>query len=288
MSPDPFRQALRDLGWVEGQNLTIELRDAEGRSERLPALAEDLVRAGVELIYAPVGSTAIAAQQATSAIPIVFATAADPVGQGLVVSLARPGGNLTGLSSSNSELMAKRVQLLKEVVPGATRLAVLHNDQLAGQPMYESIRRSAEAGARAAGLQIRFVDESGPAPAQLADAFSNVVAGQPDVLLVVPTPVFTPFQRQLGELAAMNRLPAISDDLSFVRAGLLLSYGANYDDLQTRAASFADRILKGANPADLPVEQPTKFDFGINLQTARAIGLTIPQGVLAQATEVIQ
>jgi putative ABC transport system substrate-binding protein len=288
LANDPFRQALPDLGWIEGENLVIEVRSADLQFERLPALADELVRAGVELIYAPLSSAASAVQQATRTIPIVFAGTADPVAEGLVASLAHPGGNLTGLSLAISELMAKRVQLLKEMAPGITRLAVLRDIQSAGTPVLESMLRAVEEGARAYDLEIRYVDQVGPEPAQLEQAFSLVLPERPDALFVVPAPTLTPLAPRIAELAIANRLPAIAADLDFPRSGLLLSYGANYGDLTRRAATYVDKILKGAKPADLPVEKPIVFDFGINLKTAQALGLTIPQVVLAQATEVIQ
>jgi len=277
---------MRDLGWVEGQNLTVEFRFAEGRYDRFPALADELVRIGVELIYAHTGSIASAAQQATSTIPIVFANSADPVGSGLVASLGHPGGNLTGVTSANLELMAKRVQLLKEVAPGTKHLAVLRVAQPAGLPT--SLVRAVEDGARAYDLQVSYVDQLEPEPAQLEQAFSLVLPRRPDALLVIPAPTFVPLLPRIAELAIAHRLPSMGDDLMYARAGLLLSYGVSYADLERRAATYADKILKGANPADLPVEKPTKFDFGVNLKTAQALGLTVPQAVVAQATEVIR
>ena len=285
---DTFRQSMRDLGWIEGQNLAIEYRYAEWRFDRYTALADELVRANVELIYAMVSSAASVVQRATSTIPIVFAHAADPVAEGLVASLAHPGGNLAGPSLANTELTAKRVQLLKEVAPDIRRIAVIRNAQSLGTPMLEGMLRAVEDGARAYDVQIRYVDQLGPDPAQLEQAFSLVLPERPDAMLVVPSPVANILLPQIAELALKHRLPAITDDLNFARAGFLLSYGANYLDLVRRATTYVDRILKGAKPADLPVEKATKFDCGVNLKTAQTLGLTIPQGVLAQATEVIQ
>jgi len=279
---------MRDLGWIEGQNLTIEFRYAEGKPNRYPALADELVDLGVELIFAEVGSMARVAQQVTSTIPIVFALTGDPVAEGLVANLAHPGGNLTGLSTGNADLLPKRVQLLMEVVPDTTRLAVLRDAQLLGTPALNVVLRAAEDGARKYNLQIHYVDLPGPEPAQLEKAYSLVLPERPDAMLVVPAPTITQLQPQLAELTIANRLPAIGDDLSFARSGLLLSYGANYADLQRRAATYVDKILKGAKPADLPVEKPTTFDVGVNLKTAQTLGLTIPQSVLQQATEIIQ
>ena len=283
---EPFLQGMRDLGWVEGQNLTVELRFAEGKYDRFPALTNELVHAGVELIFARTGIIASAAQQVTSTIPIVFANAADPVASGLVASLSHPGGNLTGVTIANLEVMAKRVQLLKEVAPGITNLAVLRNAQPAGLPT--TLVRAVEDGARAFDMAISYVDQLAPGPAQLEQAFSLVLPKQPDALLVIPAPTFEPLLPRIAEIALENRLPSIGDDLMYARPGLLLSYGVSYSDVERRAATYADKILKGARPADLPVEKATKFDFGMNLKTAQALGLTIPQSVLALGPELSQ
>lgn len=285
-SDNPFLQGMRDLGWVEGQNLTVERRSAEGRYDRFPALADDLVRAGVELIYARTGIIASAAQQVTGTVPIVFANSADPVASGLVASLGHPGGNLTGLTIANLEVTAKRVQLLKDVAPGTTHLAVLRNAQPAGLPT--NLLRAVEDGARTFGLEISYVDHLEPGADQLEQAFSIVLPRRPDALLVIPAPTLDPLAPRIAEIARANRLPSIGDDLIYARAGLLLSYGVSYADVERRAATYADKILKGARPADLPVEKPTKFDFGVNLKTASALGLTIPPSVFAQTTELIQ
>jgi putative ABC transport system substrate-binding protein len=285
---EAFQQGLRDLGWIEGQNLTIEFRYAEGSLNRLPALADELVRAGVDLIYAPMTPQAVAAQQATKTIPIVFTVVADPVGQGLIASFAHPGGNVTGMSSFSVDLTAKRIQLLKEVAPGATRLGALRNTQNAGQPAYQRTMQIVDDAASAARLQVRYADLPGPDQAHLEHAFAELLLEHPDVLYIVPHGIFGSFQQQLAEFAITNRLPAIAEATTYAQAGLLLAYGPNFPDLFRRSAAYADKILKGANPADLPVEQPTKYDLAINVKTAQVLGLTIPQGVLAQVTEVIQ
>jgi len=287
-SHDAFLQGIRDLGWVEGQNLTIEYRYAERRYDRFPVLADELVRAGVELIYAAVGSMARIARQVTSTIPIVSPLFDDPVQQGVAASLAHPGGNVTGLALANAQLMAKRVELLMEVAPGIKRLAVFWNAQPASQGEYQGMLRAVEEAARGYDVQIRYLDLLGPEPAQFEQAIAPVLTERPDALLVVPSPPVSAFVPRIAELAIANRWPSIGDDLFFPRNGLLLSYGASWSDLSRRAATYVDKILKGANPGDLPVEKPIKFDFGINLKTAQALSLTIPPSVLARATELIQ
>ena len=285
---EAFYQGLRDLGWIEGQNLSIEFRYADGKFDRLPALADELVRARVDLIYAPMTPQAVAAQQATKTIPIVFAVIADPVGAGLIASFAHPGGNVTGMSSFSVDLTAKRIQLLKEVVPGATHLGALRVTQNAGQPTYQRAVQAVDDAARAVELQVRYGDLSGPDQADLEHAFAELLPGHPDIVYVVPSGIFGGLQRQLAELSITNRLPAIAEGTTYVQAGLLMAYGPNFPDLSRRSATYVDRILKGANPADLPVEQPSKFDLAINLKTVQALGITIPPSVLQQTTEVIQ
>jgi putative ABC transport system substrate-binding protein len=223
LANDPFRQALPDLGWIEGENLVIEVRSADLQFERLPALADELVRAGVELIYAPLSSAASAVQQATRTIPIVFAGTADPVAEGLVASLAHPGGNLTGLSLAIRAVASG--SNCSRRWPRTTRLAVLGFSQILGTPVLESMLRAVEEGARAYDLEIRYVDQVGPEPAQLEQAFSLVLPERPDALFVVPAPTLTPLAPRIAELAIANRLPAIAADLDFPRSGLLLSYG---------------------------------------------------------------
>jgi putative tryptophan/tyrosine transport system substrate-binding protein len=283
-SREAFRQALRELGYVEGQNLVIEWRWAEGRDERLPDLAAELVQRQVEVIVVG-GVTAIrAAQHATSTIPIVMAANYDPVGEGFVASLARPGGNITGLSWLGAELPGKRLEILKETLPQSTRIAVLGNPAFAA---YETWLHSLTAAARALGLYLHVVELH--RADELDSAFAAITSAGADALIVLSDPAL--MDNLLGrvvDLAATSRLPAMYDWRAYVDAGGLMSYGPNMPDMQRRAASYVDKILKGAKPADLPIEQPTTFDLVINLKAAKALGLTIPPTVLFQANEVLQ
>ena len=284
---ETFLQGLRDLGYVEGRNLVIEYREAEGKADRLPALAAELVALKVDVILAA-GSTLTArvAKEATTTIPIVFAAVGDPVGSGLVTSLARPGGNVTGLSSFGAELVGKRLELLKQAVPGVDRVAVLWFPGALGERTDKDMLREAEAAARALGVRLQVVEARGPA--DFDRAFSDMTRARAGALTVLPANMFLREHRRLVDLAAKNRLPAVYTSREFVDAGGLMSYGANQPDLFRRAATYVDKILKGAKPGDLPVEQPTKFELIINLKTAKDLGLTIPQSVLARADEVIQ
>jgi putative ABC transport system substrate-binding protein len=280
-----LRQRLRELGYVEGQNLTIDWRSAEGRADRLPDLAAELVRLGPAAIFAGGGTEPVqAAQRATTSIPIVFVIGDDPVGAGLVASLARPGGNATGLTSLNAELDTKRVQLLKETIPGLARLAVLSN---LSDPATPAMVRAAEAGAASAAMQLQLV-EAGDPTTPLETAFQTVLDRRAEAVAVLGSPKFLAYQNRIAELAAAHRLPTVSGWRALPDAGGLMSYGTNVEDLFRRAAGYIDRILKGTKSADLPVERPTTFDFVINLATARALGLAVPPSVLQQATEVIQ
>jgi putative ABC transport system substrate-binding protein len=283
---EAFRQGLRDLGYVEGRNLVIEYRDAEGKPDRLPALAAELVALKVDVIFAG-GSTrtALAAKQATRTLPIVFAAVGDPVGSGLVTSLARPGGNVTGLSSLAPELVGKRLELLTQAVPGVSRVAVLWLPGALGERTDKDMLKEEEAAARALGVQPQFIEARGPD--EFARAFSDMTSARAGALTVLPSNRFLREHRRLVDLAAKNRLPAVYTSREFVDAGGLMSYGANQPDLFRRAATYVDKILKGAKPGDLSVEQPTKFELVINLKTAKDLGLTIPQSVLARADEVI-
>ena len=288
---DAFLQGLRDLGYVEGRNVVIEYRDeyrdAEGKRERLLALAAELVALKVDVILAEGGTLGPrVAMQATTTIPIVFAGAGDPVGSGLVTSLARPGGNVTGLSSLGPELVGKRLELLKQAVPGVDRVAVLFLPGALGERTEKDMLKAADVAARALGVQPQFIEARGPD--ELARAFSDMTSARAGALTVLPANMFLREHRRLVDLAAKNRLPAVYASREFVDAGGLMSYGANQPDLFRRAATYVDKILKGAKPGDLPVEQPTKFELVINLRTAKALGLTIPQSVLARADEVIQ
>jgi len=283
---EAFLQGLRDLGYVEGRNVVIEYRNAEGKYDRLPALAADLVALKVDIIVAPPTLAALAAKQATKTIPIVFAVAADPVTSGLVTSLARPGGNVTGLSILGPELVGKCLELLKQAVPRVSRVAVLWQPGAAGERTEKDMLKGAEVAARALGVRPQFVEARGPA--DFDRAFSEMTRARAGALTVLASSMFFNERRRLVDLAAKNRLPAVYPWREGVDAGGLMSYGANLADLNRRAATYVDKILKGAKPADLPVEQPTRFELVINLKTAKALGLTIPQSVLIRADEVIQ
>jgi putative tryptophan/tyrosine transport system substrate-binding protein len=283
---DAFLQGMRDLGYVEGRNLIIEYRFAEGNLDRLPAFATELVALKVEVIVAPPTPAAQAAKQATKTIPIVFAGAGDPVTSGLVTSLARPGGNVTGLSGLSPELVGKCLEQLKHAVPGVRRLAVLWHPGGQGGRSEKDMLKEAEVAARALGMRVQIVEARGVA--EFDRAFSDMTTARADALAVLPSNLFNNERRRLADLATKNRLPAVYQFREYVDAGGLMAYGANLADLNRRAATYVDKILKGAKPGDLPVEQPTKFELVINLKAAKALGLTIPQSVLAQADEVIQ
>jgi ABC-type uncharacterized transport system substrate-binding protein len=283
---EAFRQGLRDLGYVEGRNLIIEYRDAEGNLERLPALAAELATLKVDVIVA-VGAppAALAAKQATQTIPIVFSVA-DALTSGLVTSLARPGGNLTGLSFLGPELIGKRLEQLKQAVPGVNRVAVLWQPGALSERTEKDILKEVEIAARALAVRPQFVQVRGPA--DFDRAFSDMTKARADALTVWSTPMFVTERRRLVDLAAKNRLLAVYPWREFVDAGGLMAYGPNLADLLRRAATYVDKILKGAKPGDLPVEQPTKFELVINLKTARALGLTIPPSLLQRADQVIE
>ncbi len=290
LAPSPyreaFRQGLRDLGYVEGRNVLIEYRDAEGKSERLPPLAAELVALKVDVIVAPSTPAALAAKQATRTLPIVFAGAADPVTSGLVTSLARPGGNVTGLSLLAPELVGKCLEQLKQAVPGVSRVAVLWQPGALGERTDKDMLKEAEVAARVLGVRLQFVEARG-----LEDfdrAFSDMTRARAGALTVLPSNMFLGERRRLVDLAAKHRLPAVYSSRDFIDAGGLMAYGANIADMQRRAATYVDKILKGAKPGDLPVEQPTKFELVINLKTAKALGLTIPPSLLQRADEIIQ
>ena len=283
---EAFRQGLRDLGYVEGRNVVIEIRDAEGKYERLPALAAELVALKVDVILVGSTPTALAAKQATKTLPIVFVSVADPVASGLVTSLARPGGNTTGLATLIPELVGKCLEQLKQAVPGVGRVAVLWQPGALGERTEKDILKEAEIAAGALGLQLQVVEARGPA--DFDRAFSDMTRARAGALTVLPTPMFVSERRRLVDLAAKNRLPAVYVWREFVDAGGLMAYGPNLADLWRRAATYVDKILKGAKPADLPVEQPTKFELVLNLKTAKALGLTIPPSLLQRADELIQ
>ena len=284
--PEAFRQGLRDLGYVEGRNVVIEYRSAEG-IERFPALAAELVALKVDVIFVGGGTrVALAAMQATKTIPIVFTGVGDPVTSGLVTNLARPGGNVTGLAGLGPELVGKRLEQLTQAVPGVSRVAVLWRPDALGERTDKDMLTGADVAARALGVRLQFVEARGPA--DFDRAFSDMTRARAGALTVLPSQMFLREHRRLVDLAAKNRLPAVYTSREFVDAGGLMSYGANVADMFRRAATYVDKILKGAKPADLPVEQPTKFDLVINLKTAKALGLKIPQSVLERADHVVE
>ena len=279
---EAFRNRLRELGYIEGQNIAIEYLFADGKSDRLPELALQLVRHEVSIIVTTSTSALLAAAQATSNLPIVAATSGDLVGTGLVASLARPGGNVTGLSAISPELSAKRVELLKEIVPRIVRVAVLwHPSKWDEKEVTET-----ELAAKPFGLNVQSVQVRNPDDFQ--NAYAAILKEGARAIIIIQGP-FTSFHReQILEFIAKNRLPSICDNPIWTDQGCLASYGPNRADLYRRAASYVDKIIKGAKPAELPVEQPTKFDFVINLKAAKQIGLTIPPSVLARADRVIK
>ncbi|TMK76166.1 MAG: ABC transporter substrate-binding protein [Actinobacteria bacterium] len=283
---EAFRQGLRDLGYVEGRNVVIEDRSAEGKFERLPALAAELVALKVDVIVASGTLAALAAKQATRTLPIVFSPAGDPVGSELVTSLARPGGNVTGLSAFAPELVGKRLEQLTQAVPGVRRVAFLWQPGAFGERTEKDILKRAEVAARELGVQLQFVEARGPA--DFDRAFSDMTSARAGALTMLTSNMFVTERRRLVDLAAKNRLPAMYNVREFVDAGGLMAYGPNLADLYRRAAAYVDKILKGTKPGDLPVEQPTKFELVINLKAAKALGLTIPPSLLQRADEVIQ
>jgi len=282
---DAFRQGLREQGWVEGQNIVIEYRFAEGRLDRLPDLAAELVRLKVDIIVAHSTPGATAAKNATNTIPIVMTVVGDPVGLGLIASLARPGGNATGLSFSvvGLEIIGKQLELLKETVPKIRRMAILSN---AANPIQPLAIRDVNVAARSLGVQLQLLEVRGPN--EFDSAFAAMAKERVGALLVVADSMFVFHRTQLADLAARSRLPAAYGWREHVEAGGLMSYGPSLRDLFQRAATYVDKIIKGAKPADLPVQQPTKFELVINLKTAKALGLTIPQSVQVRADQVIE
>jgi len=290
-SPDParldwwsaFRQQLRELGYVEGKNVALTTRFAHGKVEQLPALAEDLVRLNVHVIVTAGGFQATrAAKQATTKIPIVMATGADPVALGLIASLARPGGNITGMTSITSELSAKRFELLRDIVPRMSRLAVLWHVNPAGELAvrdFEAVARSARIAPQILG--VRGVDE-------FEGAFAAMERERAEALIVIVSAQFFPERKRLADLALLHRLPTMHAQTEYVEAGGLLSYGPSYPEFFRLAAVYVDKILRGANPAELPVAQPTRFELVINLKTARALGVTLPQPLLLRANRIIE
>jgi putative ABC transport system substrate-binding protein len=278
-----FRQGLRELGYLEGKNIVIEYRSAQGKLDRLPELATELVRLKVEVIVSGGSGSTRLAKEATNAIPIVMTGDPDPVGSGFVTSLARPGGNITGLSTLRSELSGKRLELLKEIVPKLSRVALFGTSTQPGNPQ---ALKETELAAGAFGVKLQYLDVL--APKDIETAFRAAGNGQAEAVFVLTGPVINAQRKQIADLAAKSRLPAMYPGREYVEAGGLMSYGVNRNDLDRRAATFVDKILKGTKPADLPVEQPMKFDFVINLKAAKQIGLTIPPNVLARADRVIR
>ena len=277
-----FVQRLRGLGWIEGRSIAIDYRWAEGRTERMAEIAAEFVRLKVDLIFASGGTTVLAVKQATSQIPIVFPAAGDPVGAGLVASLARPGGNVTGLSVLQPDLAAKRLELLREVVPNVRHLAVLHH---VGASIAKLEIAEVEAAAQKLGLEV--VTSEIRRAEDIAPALEALV-GRADALYVLTDPLLFVNRMRINILALGARLPTIYGFREYVEAGGLISYGPNFPDLFRRSADFVDKILRGAKPGDIPVEQPTKFDFVVNVIVAKALRITVPRTLLARADEVIE
>ena len=279
---DGFRRGLRELGYVDGRNVTMEWRWADGKADRYPALATELVQLKVDLIVTSSTPATLAAKQATSSIPIVMLNSAYPDKIGLVESLARPGGNITGFSNVAPELIGKRLQLLKEMLPKASRVALMWNP---ANPIEQIGFRDCMAAAAAVGVEIRSIEVR--APDEYPAAFAAVTASRADALHAFGNPVNSRNAQLIVDFALRNRLPSSFEERSFVVAGGLFSYGSSFIDTYRRAATYVDKILKGANPAELPIQQPTKFELVINLKTAKALGLTIPGSVLLRADETI-
>jgi putative ABC transport system substrate-binding protein len=276
-------EALRELGWVEGENVVFERRYAENRLERLPEMAADLVRLKVDVIAAGGTLAPLAAKRATSTIPIVMTVAGDPVGSGLVDSLARPGGNVTGMSLMAPDLGGKRLELLKELLPRLARVALLWN---AANTYSARVFEQVQAASGTLGIEVQSLELR--QPDDFDGAFETVQRQHSDALMTVEDPLTFNHRKRIADFAAGQQLPSLSGLSEFAAAGGLMSYGANQDDVVRRAAGYVDKILKGAKPADLPVEQPTKFELVINLKTAKALGITIPSSLLARADEVIE
>jgi putative ABC transport system substrate-binding protein len=278
---EAFRQGLKELGYVEGKNLIIEYRFAEARPERLPELARDLVRSRVDIIFAGGGPATVAAKNATQTIPIVTSSQ-DPVTQGFVASLSRPGGNITGLANLTSELVAKRLELLKEAIPQLSRVAVLWTPDY---PAGTTWRRT-EVAAQSLGVQLQSAGVRNRD--DLEPAFAAIKRERAEALFMIRSPIVNDVTKRIANLAAESRLPAIYDENRFPQLGGLMSYGTDLADLDRRAAIYVDKILRGAKPADLPMEQPTKFELVINLRTAKTLGLNIPAHLLMEADRVIE
>ena len=279
-----FKKQLRDLGHVEGKTIVIDYQSAEGKYDRLPGLAAELVKRNVDVIMTDGGTPgALAARNATRTIPIVFAAVADPVGSGIVASLARPGGNVTGTSNQSPEVSVKSLALLKEIVPSAKRIAILSNPANSSLPPIVS-----ELQAAAKTLRLEIIVVTAGTPAEFDKAFAEIAQGRPAGVVILADPLFNSEAARLTTLAAKHRLPTIGGHNAFPESGGLMSYGANRRDMMRRAAVLVDKILKGAKPADLPVEQPTIFELVLNKRTAKDLGIKIPNSILVQATKVIE
>ena len=282
---DAFRQGLRQLGYVEGQNIVIEYRGADGRIERFQSLAADLVSLDVDLIVASNTPAALAARQATATIPIVAPVMGDPVADGLVASLAQPGGNVTGLTFLAPELTAKRMQLLKDALPNVSRVAALWHPGAYSERTMNDMLKATEAVARTLGVQLQLIEVRGAE--ELERAFSAMMKERAEALFLFPSPMLFLARRRIIDLAATDRLPSMSQAREFVEAGGLIAYGANINDLFRRCTVYVDKILKGAKPADLPVEQPTRFELVINLKAAKTLGIDVPLALMIRADEMI-
>jgi ABC-type uncharacterized transport system substrate-binding protein len=280
---EAFRRGLRDLGYVEGKNIIIDYRYADGKSDRLPALAAELLRLKADILVTTGSFSTRAAKQTAAAIPIVMANDDDPVGSGFAASLARPGGNITGLSTLSPEVAGKRLELLKEIVPKLTRVAFVGD---VTRPGAAQALREMNVVADAFGIQMQYVEAR--TTNDIETAIRAAIKERADALLLLGSPVLNSRRKEIAELAVKAQLPAIYPNWDFVDDGGLMSYGVSYVDLSRRAATYVDKILKGAKPADLPIEQPTKFELVINLKAAKQIGLTIPPNVLARADRVVR
>ena len=278
-----LRQGLNELGWIEGQNFAFELRFADGNLDRLPQLADELVREKVDVIVTGSSPGASAAKNATSTIPIVMVTTGNPVQGGLIATLARPGGNVTGVTALGQVLNAKRLELLKEAVPSLKRVAILTNP---ASPYTDPFLQESEAAVHALGIEVRVLEAR--EPHDLERAFETIVNEHAEALMVLADPMFITHRRRIVELAAKNGLPSVFGERGSVHAGGLIFYGASLPDMYRRAATYVDKILKGAKPADLPVEQPTAFELAINLKTAKVLGLELPWFLQQRADEVIE
>ena len=283
---DAFREGLRDRGHVEGQNIIIEARGADGQIERFPGLANELVALKLDVIVVSNSLAAHAVQRATTTVPIFVTAMADPVGERLVASLARPGGNITGVTFLGPELVPKRLALLKEALPTISGVAALWHPGAYGEHTMRNMVKETEVAARTVGVHLRLAAVKGPD--ELDWAFSTIAGERADALIVFPSPMLFTERRRVVDLAAKHRLPAVYPWIEAVTAGGLLAYGPNLADLNRRAASHVDKILKGAKPADLPVEQPTTFELMINVKTAKALDINIPPSLLVRADEVIE